>query len=227
MATNNNDYDKESDVIQQIFEDSSGSEFSGYHSSDLEGFDSDSSESDGDRGHGGVAILPNEGWTERIGLRQVNACNMLSGPCLPRNFDVNTANPLDYFLLMMDMDMIDKIAAETNKYADLCQREQNCQDVHWQRTVGPTTGEEIKAYFGLCILMGPNPMHEYTDYWCSHRFSGCEGFKQTLTVNRYDHFFFFFFSKADGLINMACKMISICTKYALHAHIYCVNASLS
>ena len=61
-------------TMKAIFNVGSGLEFSGYHS-ELEGFDSDSSESDSDRRHEGIAILQNEGWTERIGLRQVNDIN--------------------------------------------------------------------------------------------------------------------------------------------------------
>ena len=96
-----NEYSDNEKRIRQIFEDSSGSEFSGYHSSEIEDRDSSSSESD----IGQLGVDREDEWSDRIGLRQIKDFNMLPDPCLPRNFDVDTAVPLEYFALMMNNDM--------------------------------------------------------------------------------------------------------------------------
>ena len=36
----------------------------------------------------------------------------------------------------------------------------------------PTDVAEIKAYMGLSIMIGINPMPEYTDYWSTEIFIG-------------------------------------------------------
>ena len=163
--------------------ESSESEFSGLNSS------SSSDEetiiaSDSDGGERPRPSVPSNQWSSKIDLRQIPDFQMLSGPTLPRNFNVDTAAPIDYFDLMMDNDMYDKIAVETNDYAALCQREKNKPDESWMKTGGPTTGQEIKAYFGLSIIMGVHPLPEYSDYWSSDPYLGVEGFKRVLTKNR-------------------------------------------
>lgn len=50
----------------------------------------------------------------------------------------------------------------------------------------PTDGEEIKAFFGLSVLMGVKPMHEYSDYWCGDPFLGVSGFQHVMTMNTYE-----------------------------------------
>ena len=60
------------------------------------------------------------------------------------------------------------------------------------KTGGPATGQEIKAYFGLSIIMGVHPLPEYSDYWSSDPYLGVEGFKRVLTKKGKKKLIFFF-----------------------------------
>ena len=43
--------------------------------------------------------------------------------------------------------------------------------------------EELKAYFGVCVIMGINQLPRIADYWKDHL--GNTGIKQTITSNRF------------------------------------------
>lgn len=121
-------------------------------------------------------------WSPVIANQTVADFILDNGPNLPRNMDVAEACPLKYFSLLFEDEMYDRIATETNAYAELCARESSQTDKYWI----PTDGEEIKAFFGLSILMGVNPMHEYADYWSGDPFLGVTGFQRVMTMNRYE-----------------------------------------
>ena len=178
------DFEEEMDNVNLILEESSDSELSGFGSDvmDTSGSDTEIEPVAGNiRDTGNVS---QQTWSSRIKTVPIYSCNMLAGPCFPRQFDTDTAQPGDYSSLMFDIDMFDRIAAETNKYADLCQKEKGSADKRWQLTGGMTNAAEIKAYFGIAMMMGVNPMPEYSDYWSDDPFLGCDGFKRTLTLNR-------------------------------------------
>ena len=83
--------------------------------------------------------------------------------------------------MMMEDSMFGKLAAETNSYAALCQREKGTDDKLWT----PTDVVEMKAFVGLSMLMGINPMHEYADYWSGEPFIENAAIKRIMTMNRY------------------------------------------
>lgn len=121
-------------------------------------------------------------WSPVISQQTIRDFVLPSGPKLPRNIDVTEASPLKYFSLFFQDEVYDKIATETNAYASLCARESGQADKYWI----PTDGEEMKAFFGLSILMGVNPMHEYSDYWSGDAFLGVSGFQRVMTLYRYE-----------------------------------------
>ena len=121
-------------------------------------------------------------WSRIISEQTIVNFTLDHGPKLPRDLDVAEASPLKYFRLFFSDSMYEKIAAETNAYAALCARESSQADRHWT----PTDGEEMKAFFGSSILMGVNPMHEYSDYWSGDPFLGVSGFQRIMTMNRYE-----------------------------------------
>lgn len=84
--------------------------------------------------------------------------------------------------MMMEDSMFGKLAAETNSYAALCQREKGTDDKLWT----PTDVVEMKAFVGLSMLMGINPMHEYADYWSGEPFIENAAIKRIMTMNRYE-----------------------------------------
>ena len=96
------------------------------------------------------------------------------------------------FLAFFTPELIDYIVVETNRYASVCLSSTHCGDgpVHqWE-----TDSNEVKAYLGLCILMGMNKLPDLYDYW-----STGEAFhytpvasritrKRFLEIQRYLHF---------------------------------------
>lgn len=166
-------------------ESDSDSDFYGFQSDEdfdytLENSDSDTSGSETYEDEPGGAVFA--AWSPVISQQTVEDFILDDGPKLPRNLDVAVASPLKYFSLFFQDEVYDRIAAETNAYATLCARESGGADKHWI----PTDGDEIKAFFGLSILMGVNPMHEYSDYWSGDPFLGANGFQRVMTVNRYE-----------------------------------------
>ena len=106
--------------------------------------------------------IPTATWNDTITARNIAPFVLNAGPKLPRNFDVSDASPLSYFTLMMEDGMFRVMADETNAYAALCQREKDTDDRLWT----PTDASEIKAYIGISMLMGINPMHiQITGLW--------------------------------------------------------------
>lgn len=165
--------------------DSDLSDFCGFSSDDEFDYAVENSDSDGisesettEDEHAGDA----SSWSRVISDQTIVDFTLDYGPKLPRNLDVAEASPLKYFSLFFQDAMYDRIATETNAYAELCARESSQADKHWI----PTDGEEIKAFFGLSILMGVNPMHEYSDYWSGDPFLGVSGFQRVMTMNRYE-----------------------------------------
>ncbi|KAI0236060.1 hypothetical protein LSAT2_013406, partial [Lamellibrachia satsuma] len=63
--------------------------------------------------------------------------------------------PIIIFYMMMEDSMFGKLSAETNSYAALCQCEKGTDDKLWTLT----DVVEMKAFVGLSMLMGINPMH--------------------------------------------------------------------
>ena len=85
-----------------------------------------------------------------------------SGPYLSENFAVSVATALDYFNLLFKPEILSGIKDHTNNYAISKQEEiwrnrnnPDYVDSVWQEI----TVEELKALFGINILMGLNPLH--------------------------------------------------------------------
>ena len=111
-----------------------------------------------------------------------------SGPCLPENIDVSVATALDYFNLLFKPEIFSDIKDHTNNYVISKQEE------IWRNTNNPdyvdsiwqeTTAEELKALFGIHILMGLNPLPQCKLYWHQNDFTGNSGVKKTMTCRRY------------------------------------------
>ena len=120
------------------------------------------------------------GWTTVLSDKNISHFNLQGGPKLPRNIDMNSS-PLEYFYLMLSESIYTDISNESNKYAELCKHGKGKTDSIWY----PIDAAEIKAYMGLSILMGINPMPEYTDYLSTEIFIGNCGFQDTMTLKRY------------------------------------------
>lgn len=82
-----------------------------------------------------------------------------SGPTYQLPFD---ANPLQFFMVIFTLALVQIIVDNTNFYAA------QSVDQGWV----DTTIDEMKAFLGLQILMGIIQLPRYTMYWSSNKFMG-------------------------------------------------------
>ena len=91
------------------------------------------------------------------------------------------ATALDYFNLLFKLEIFSDMKDHTNNYAIFKQekiqrnrKNHDYADSVWQET----TVEELKALFGIYILMGLNPLPQYKLYWHQNDFIGNSGVKK-------------------------------------------------
>ena len=99
----------------------------------------------------------------------------------PRHTLPSDACELDYFHLLFTPVMFERIVEETNRYAEQCQRDAAIRDNKWT----PTTVREMRAYFGLNIMMGIHILPELHHYWSSDDMLGVPGMCRVMTRKRY------------------------------------------
>lgn len=145
------EYDSDLDRVFDILNDSSGSQFSGFDSDNV----ASSSDEEDDRNPADWQPNNRENpqHLDDNNNGDVPTCALRPGPKLPDDFNKDTAGPIDYFSVFVPDDIYDRITRETNACAELCQREKNERDSAWSET----SGEEIRAYLGLNIIMGASP----------------------------------------------------------------------
>ena len=78
------------------------------------------------------------------------------------------------------------IVRETNRYARKKLAGQALDK--WQ----DVTLVEIKAFLGVCVVMGVNPLPCTDDYWSSDPFLGNKGIQNVMTRNRFGNISRFF-----------------------------------
>ena len=103
-----------------------------------------------------------------------------AGANLPEDFDVTTATPLDYFWLLFNASMFTEMARNTNSYARWRIDRRGRTDPYWTET----TDAEIRAFVGLEIMMGINPLPDSSLYWSKNPFIGNAGIQSVMTANR-------------------------------------------
>ena len=83
---------------------------------------------------------------------------------------------------MFDEVLFEKIVKETNRYArqKLPVNEQRLG--RWRDVSKP----EVKAYFGMCVIMGINIILMVADYWSTDIFKGNEGIKRVIPKNQFE-----------------------------------------
>ena len=127
-------------------------------------------------------------WSQNFGEITLDDFTDESGAKLPDDFDTTAATPLAYFELLFEPEMFELIATNTNRYAQYyrdCKRikinNPNFEDPYWTET----TDAEIRALYGVAIMMGINRMPNAELYFDKNPFMGNEGIKQTFTILRY------------------------------------------
>ena len=128
-------------------------------------------------------------WTDNFRNVALDPFEKNSGPKLLVNFDTSTAKPLDYFELLFKPETFTEIATHTNNYAlfkkdemQAKKNDPNYEDHKWVNTSAP----EIRALFGINIMMGINSLPQYKMYWHKDMFLGNDGIKRTMPISRYE-----------------------------------------
>lgn len=98
-------------------------------------------------------------WSEVVEDIDVPEFAESSGPTYQLPFD---ANPLQFFMVIFPLALVQIIVDNTNLYAA------QSVDQGWV----DTTIDEMKAFLGLQILMGIIQLPRYTMYWSSNKFMG-------------------------------------------------------
>ena len=184
--------------LYDLFDESDVEDFAGFNESDLDVGDSESDRSDSSDNSDGEQDDRNAAgngdivWTNVFGAVNIAEFTHDVGPILPDNFDPATASPLDYFKLFIPSAVISSMTRFTNSYArwKIAQEANdgnedggdNRRSAKWY----DATDDELKAYLGLNIMMGVNSLPRYEMYWAKDAFLGNEGFKRTMTCNRYE-----------------------------------------
>ncbi|XP_061699603.1 pogo transposable element with ZNF domain isoform X2 [Syngnathoides biaculeatus] len=101
-------------------------------------------------------------------------------PCGPRQPLLKNGDAVDFFNLLFPAALVELITAETNAHAKTCRYlGSGCQD--WV----PVTPQEIKAFLGLCILMGLQNLPEPSQYWSWNEREDGPTFQRTMSPERF------------------------------------------
>ena len=94
----------------------------------------------------------------------------------------NESDAKVFFSLLFGDQAVDLIACETNPYVWQKLINKPAQLDKWQ----DVTSEELRAYFGLCIIMGINSLPRIAMYWSSDQFIGNTGIQNVMTKNWFE-----------------------------------------
>ena len=114
------------------------------------------------------------------------------GPNLPNDFDVSTAQPIDYFKLFFTHELLSEIVQNTNAYAVWSIRHKRIvnpryTDPQWSMTgENDVTLDELKAFLGLQIIFGLNPVRQYSNAFSGCNFLGNQGVRRTMSQKRFE-----------------------------------------
>lgn len=89
---------------------------------------------------------------------------------------------VDFFHLFFDQHFFEYLVFQTNLYAEQQQNSKGTRDPHWAET----TAEEMKAFFGIHIIMALQVMPNIGTYWCADEFLGNKGIQKCMTKNRFE-----------------------------------------
>ncbi|XP_070573839.1 piggyBac transposable element-derived protein 4-like [Ptychodera flava] len=101
-----------------------------------------------------------------------------SGPT--HNLDFSK-QPIDFFELFLTEDFVELLVRETNAYAEFKQEQAGRRDSEWYAT----DATELRAYFGMMILMGMHKVPEVKHYWSSDDRLNVPGISKVMPRNRF------------------------------------------
>lgn len=104
-----------------------------------------------------------------------------------RNPMPQDAEPIDYFQLYFTDAIVDIICRETNRYAQqyIVANEANLRPKSIVHDWTPTNANEMKAFLGLCVLMGVIHKPRVSMYWSTDSFYHTPLFGQVMSRKRF------------------------------------------
>ena len=161
-------FEEETDDSREDLDDSDV-DFQGIDSEDEEEDDSSSEDADPEEAQ----------WTEQLTDFQVPDFQMTTGinfplPAVPQE--------IDFFSAFIGDDFWDHLVAETNLYA----RQKLTTFPRRLAKFTEVSRMEMKAYFGIMIIMGMVRLPSIADYWSTDEFFGNLGIKKVMTKNRFE-----------------------------------------
>lgn len=126
-------------------------------------------------------------WTKKFEDFHVPSFYRECGPVLPQDFDTETAKAIDYFQLFLSAELWDMVTKFTNEFAaNKIAQKKRTDPTYSDKLWVDVTAEEIKAYTGLCILMGVNPIPQYRMYWSKDMYIGNKGIQSVMSSRCYE-----------------------------------------
>lgn len=107
-------------------------------------------------------------------------------PPRPKNTFSKTSKEIDFFSVIMDDDTIAHIVKHTNLYASQDHRhESDSSKPRKIRNWVDTSQEEIRAFFGMLIIMGIHQLPHLCNYWSSDPILGVESVSKIMSLKRF------------------------------------------
>ncbi|KAK3107672.1 hypothetical protein FSP39_019607 [Pinctada imbricata] len=147
---------------------------------DLSDLDFESSDSEDENDDASTSNTNQNGdqWTDRLRRFTIEDFNGTPGPTTILPSD---ANEIDFFNLLFPSELLEKIAEETNRYAE-SEQEKKGQDPKWRAT----TAQEIRAYIGIQIVMGIIVAPNQDMYFSNDSLFKPSGINERITRDRLD-----------------------------------------
>lgn len=148
---------------------------SSVHTSDLSDWSIDNSDTDKEQVVPGSPV-PEQTWSSQLNDVHLEEFQQPVGAVHDLAFD---SPAIDFFTLLFEEEMFQLIAAETNRYA--AEKQQTQPDSRWF----PCTADEIRAYFGVELLMGIHKLPSYRMYWSEEEMLKVDYIKRVMSRTRY------------------------------------------
>lgn len=162
--------------FRDLFGDSDSGSHIEFYGFDVSGSDGETDEENDEEN--GTRVV-DEQWTQQLLPIVVEEFDAQTG----KRFTIpDNASQLDVFSVLFDDKIVGKIVTETNLYAQQTIAQNPGRNLNWK----DTTAREIKAFFGVSIIMGLNSLPIIADYWASDPCLGNEEVKKVMTKNRFE-----------------------------------------
>jgi hypothetical protein len=117
-------------------------------------------------------------WTEDLQPVTIEAFTASSGPTA-----VIPNTPGEVFSLLFTDELLQRISDESNKYA------KECMGADKYSRWSDVSAEELKAYLGLCIMMGVVNLPSFDDYWSKDQMLHYTPIAKRIARNRFKDIF--------------------------------------